>query len=55
MKNPSDVIDFYVLCNKLKNVVRTGWKDWHVNRERVESIAEHVYGVQMLAVSMGAE
>lgn len=55
MKNPSDVIDFYVLCNKLKNVVRTGWKDWHVNRERVESIAEHVYGVQMLAVSMWAE
>ncbi len=55
MKNPSDVIDFYVLCNKLKNVVRTGWKDWHVQRERVESIAEHVYGVQMLAVSMWAE
>lgn len=55
MKNPSDVIDFYILCNKLKNVVRTGWKDWHVNRERVESIAEHIYGVQMLAVSMWAE
>ena len=39
-----NVIDFYVLCNKLKDVIRTGWKDWQVKRERVESIAEHVYG-----------
>ncbi len=46
------VLECYALCNSLKNVVRTGWKDWHVNRERVESIAEHVYGVQMLAILM---
>lgn len=49
------VIDFYVLCNKLKDVVRTGWKDWGVNRFRVESVAEHIYGVQMLAVAMWSE
>ena len=46
------VLECYALCNSLKKVVRTGWKDWHVNRERVESIAEHVYGVQMLAILM---
>lgn len=49
------VINYYVLCNILKNVIRTGWKDWHVNRERVESIAEHVFGVQMLAIAMKSE
>ncbi len=46
------VIKYYVLCNRLKNVIRTGWLDWHVSRNRVESIAEHIYGVQQLAISM---
>lgn len=50
-----NVINYYVLCNKLKNVVRTGWKDWHVNRDRLESIAEHIFGVQMLAIAMKSE
>ena len=50
-----NVIDFYVLCNKLKDVIRTGWKKWGVQRERVESIAEHVYGTQMLAIAMWSE
>ena len=50
-----NVIDFYVLCNKLKDIVRTGWKNWNVKRERVESIAEHIYGTQMLAIAMWSE
>ena len=50
-----NVIDFYVLCNKLKDVVRTGWKNWRVKRERVESVAEHIYGTQMLAIAMWSE
>lgn len=49
------VLDFYVLCNKLKDIVRTGWKDWGVDRPRVESIAEHIFGVQMLAIGMWSE
>ena len=55
MNKEKNVLDFYVLCNKLKDVIRTGWKDWGVDRVRVESVAEHVYGVQMLAVAMWAE
>ncbi len=55
MSRESRVIDFYVLCNKLKNVIRTGWLNWNVNRERIESVAEHVYGVQMLAIAMKSE
>ena len=49
------VLSYYVVCNKLKNVIRTGWKDWKVKRERIESVAEHIYGVQMLAIAMKSE
>lgn len=55
MSKPAEIIRFYVLCNKLKDVVRTGWKIWNVQRDRLESIAEHVYGVQMLAIAMQSE
>ena len=55
MKREQTVLNFYLLCNKLKDVVRTGWKDWGVSRLRVESIAEHIYGVQMLAIGMWSE
>lgn len=50
-----NVIKYYVLCNKLKNIIRTGWKDWEVKRERLESVAEHIFGVQMLAIAMKSE
>ena len=55
MNREQRVIEFYVLTTKLKNVIRTGWKDWHVNSERLESVAEHVYGVQMLALAIYSE
>lgn len=55
MNKEKSVIEFYVLCNKLKDVIRTGWKDWGVKRFRVESVAEHIYGVQMLAISMWSQ
>ena len=55
MKKPKRVIDYYVLCHKLKETLRTGWTAWNVSAERVESIAEHVYGVQMLAIAMASE
>ncbi len=55
MRKEENVIRYYVLCNKLKSVIRTGWKDWHVNAERIESVAEHIYGVQMLAIAIQSE
>lgn len=55
MNKESNVIRFYVLCNKLKDIVRTGWKNWNVKRERLESIAEHIYGVEMLAIAIHSE
>lgn len=55
MSKEEKVIKYYVMCNKLKNVIRTGWKNWNVERERVESVAEHIFGVQMLAIAMKSE
>ena len=55
MTKEEKVLRFYVLCNKLKNVIRTGWIDWKVNRDRIESVAEHIYSVQMLAIAMKSE
>ncbi len=55
MDKAKNVLKYYVFCNTLKDVVRTGWKDWNVNCERLETIAEHIYGVQMLAIAMKSE
>lgn len=55
MSKEQNVVNYYVLCNKLKNIIRTGWIDWKVKRERVESVAEHIFGVQMLAIAMKSE
>ena len=54
MKEES-VIKYYVLCTKLKDLIRKGWQDWNIQRDRVESVAEHIYGTQMLAISMYSE
>ena len=55
MSKEKNVVEFYLLCNKLKNVLRTGWTQWGVQADRVESVAEHVFGTQMLAISMWSE
>ena len=55
MNKEQNVIKFYCLCNKLKNVIRTGWINWDIDRDRVESVAEHIYSTQMLAISMYSE
>ena len=59
LKNDDDkiktILDYYVLTTKLKDVVRSGWKAWGVKRERVESVAEHIYGTCMLAVAIWSE
>lgn len=55
MSKEQNVINYYVLCDRLKNVIRKGWLDWNVQRDRVESVAEHIFGVQMLAIAMKSE
>lgn len=55
MSREQKVINYYAICNKLKNIIRTGWINWNVQRERIESVAEHIFGVQMLALAMKSE
>ena len=55
MSREKNVINYYVICNRLKNVLRTGWLYWDVKKDRIESVAEHIYGVQMLAIAMKSE
>lgn len=50
-----NVVRFYGLCNRLKTILRKGWQDWGVKKDRLESVAEHIYGVQMLAIAMYSE
>lgn len=48
---------FYLLATQLKYIIRSGWdeKHWNVSKERLESIAEHVYGACILALSIDSE
>lgn len=55
MEKVEKVIRFYTLTNNLKTLVRKGWKNWNVTADRVESVAEHIYGTQMLALAMYSE
>ena len=40
-----DIMSFYTLCSKLKDTIRKGPLTWNTNKDRIESVAEHVYGV----------
>lgn len=49
------VLTFYYKTLKLKSLIRTGWKQWNVKRDRLESVAEHIFGTMMLAIAMKSE
>lgn len=60
MSTPSNhsvarVLRYYELTHRLKDLIRTGWQRWHVQRERLESVAEHIFGTQMLAIAIWSE
>lgn len=48
----AEAVKFYTMCTKLKDTIRTGPVVWGAKRERIESVAEHIYGVQMLALAI---
>ncbi|MDR1696835.1 MAG: HD domain-containing protein [Rickettsiales bacterium] len=55
MKPEKNIVDFYIICATLADTIRAGWAAWRVPRARLESVAEHVFGVQMLAIAMWSE
>ena len=56
-KKLNDAMRFYLLATSLKYKIRSGWDEthWNVSKERIESIAEHVYGTCILALSIDSE
>ena len=52
-----NAIKFYLLATKLKYKIRRGWdkNHWNINSDRIESIAEHVYGTCILAISLNSQ
>ena len=53
MENIKESLRFYYLATELKNIIRTGWDNshWNINAERRESVAEHIFGTCILAIS----
>ncbi len=53
----NNTMRFYLLATQLKYKIRSGWDKthWNVTKERLESIAEHVYGTCILALSIDSE
>lgn len=50
-----NIINYYLIANKLKNVIRTGWKEVGISSERIESVADHVYGCLVLSIGLESE
>ena len=55
MEKINKVLDFYVLTNCLKDKIRSGVAIWHISKDRLESVAEHIYGTCMLAIALDSE
>ena len=55
MSKEESVLNFYFICNKLKNTIRTGWINWNVSKDRLESVAEHIFSTQILAIAIKSE
>lgn len=52
-----NAIQFYLLATELKDTVRSGWNEehWNIDRERLESVSEHIYGCCILAIAIDSE
>lgn len=55
MNRIDNVLKFYLLATSLKDKIRTGAVLWHVSKERLESVAEHIYGTCILAIAIDSE
>ena len=50
-----NILKFYLEAIKLKDVIRTGWKEVGVSTEKIETVAEHVFGCMALTFSITSE
>ena len=54
-KKIKSVMNFYAITHKLKNLLRSGPINWKFDAERFESVAEHIYGTQMLSFALNSQ
>ena len=57
MDSYKNAINFYLLATKLKYKIRSGWdsEHWNIKGDRLESVAEHIYGICILAIGLDSE
>ncbi len=51
----NNIIELHKILSELKELTRSGWLKWHIKRDRLESVADHIYGVMMLALVIDSE
>ncbi len=50
-----NIIRFYLYANTLKERLRTGFVEIGIEKERIESVAEHIYGTLILGIMIASE
>lgn len=48
-------LGFYLSASELKDIPRTGWLYWGIDKNRAETVASHVTGTQQLAFAIWSE
>lgn len=49
------VLKFYLEASKLKETIRTGWKEVGIPAEKIESVADHIFGCLVLTIGICSE
>ena len=55
MDKTKNIIDYYLYVNKLKYKLREGFVQIGITKDRLESVAEHIYGCLMLSIAIDSE
>lgn len=51
----NNVLKFYLEASKLKETIRTGWKEVGIPAEKIESVADHIFGCLVLTIGICSE
>ena len=56
-ENLRTMLRFYLLATQLNEKIRSGWDEthWNICKQRIESVAEHVFGTCILALGIYSE
>lgn len=55
MDKTKNIISYYLYVNKLKYKLREGFVQIGITKDRLESVAEHIYGCLMLSIAIDSE